>query len=81
MSPSLVGIGLGVIAAISRNRLTDHVLRVVSLGGVSMPTFWLALVSLYVFFFKLNWVPGTGRLDPGVLAAAAPTPASTRSTR
>jgi peptide/nickel transport system permease protein len=54
---------LGVIAAIRRNRLTDHVLRVVSLGGVSMPTFWLALVALYVFFFRLNWLPGTGRLD------------------
>jgi peptide/nickel transport system permease protein len=58
-----VGMTLGVIAAIKRNRLTDHVLRVVSLGGVSMPTFWLALVSLYIFFFKLNWLPGTGRLD------------------
>ena len=33
----LVGMSLGVIAAIKRNRLTDHVLRVVSLGGVSMP--------------------------------------------
>jgi peptide/nickel transport system permease protein len=59
----LVGMTLGVIAAIRRNKLTDHVLRVVSLGGVSMPTFWLALVALYVFFFKLNWLPGTGRLD------------------
>jgi peptide/nickel transport system permease protein len=59
----LVGMTLGVIAAIRRNKLTDHVLRVVSLGGVSMPTFWLALVSLYIFFFKLNWLPGTGRLD------------------
>jgi peptide/nickel transport system permease protein len=60
----VVGISLGVIAAIRRNRLTDHLLRVVSLGGVSMPTFWIALVALYVFFFRLNWLPGTGRLDP-----------------
>ena len=60
----VVGVGLGVIAAIRRNRVTDHALRVVSLGGVSMPTFWLALVALYVFFFRLNWLPGTGRLDP-----------------
>jgi len=62
----VVGVGLGVVAAIRRNKLTDHVLRVVSLGGVSMPTFWLALVALYVFFFRLNWLPGTGRLDPVV---------------
>jgi ABC-type dipeptide/oligopeptide/nickel transport system permease component len=59
----IVGMTLGVIAAIKRNRLTDHLLRIVSLGGVSMPTFWIALVALYVFFFRLNWLPGTGRLD------------------
>ena len=35
------GIGLGVLAAMRRNKLTDQVLRVVSLGGISMPTFWL----------------------------------------
>jgi peptide/nickel transport system permease protein len=62
----VVGVSLGVVAAVRRNKLTDHVLRVVSLGGVSMPTFWIALVALYLFFFKLNWLPGTGRLDPVV---------------
>jgi peptide/nickel transport system permease protein len=62
----IVGVSLGVVAAVRRNKLTDHVLRVVSLGGVSMPTFWIALVSLYIFFFRLNWLPGTGRLDPVV---------------
>ncbi|HZP72344.1 MAG TPA: ABC transporter permease, partial [Gaiellaceae bacterium] len=40
--------------------------RVTSLAGISMPTFWIALVGLYVFFYRLNWVPGAGRLDPGV---------------
>jgi peptide/nickel transport system permease protein len=63
-----VGISLGVLAAVRRNRLTDQVLRVVSLGGISMPTFWLALVALYVFFFLLGWFPVGGRLDPGVFA-------------
>jgi len=65
----VLGISLGVLSAVRRNRLTDQVLRVISLGGISMPTFWLALVALYVFFFKLGWVPGSGRLDPGVLPA------------
>jgi peptide/nickel transport system permease protein len=60
----VVGVGLGVLAAVRQNRITDHVLRVVSLTGISMPTFWIALVSLYVFFFRLNWLPGPGRLDP-----------------
>jgi peptide/nickel transport system permease protein len=62
----VVGVGLGVLAAVRRNRFTDHLLRFVSLGGISVPTFWLALLSLYVFFFKLNWLPGNGRLDPAV---------------
>ena len=61
------GITFGVIAAMRRNRPTDHVLRVVSLGGISMPTFWIALVALYIGFFKLGWFPGADRLDPGVL--------------
>jgi ABC-type dipeptide/oligopeptide/nickel transport system permease component len=62
-----LGVALGVIAAVRRNRFTDHALRVVSLGGISMPTFWIALVALYVFFYKLGWFPGGDRLDPGVL--------------
>jgi peptide/nickel transport system permease protein len=61
------GIGLGVLAAMRRDRLVDQALRVVSLAGVSMPTFWLALVAFWLFFFRLGLVPGSGRLDAGVL--------------
>jgi peptide/nickel transport system permease protein len=64
----VVGVGLGILAAVRRNQPTDHVLRLISLGGISVPTFWLALLALYVFFFRLGWVPGGGRLDPGVLS-------------
>jgi peptide/nickel transport system permease protein len=64
---AVFGITFGVIAAMRRNRPADHVLRVVSLGGISMPTFWIALVALYLGFFKLGWFPGADRLDPGVL--------------
>jgi len=60
------GVAIGVIAAMRRNRPTDHALRVVSLGGISMPTFWIALIALYVGFYKLGWFPGADRLDPGV---------------
>src|SRR5690242_5268146 len=63
---AVLGVSLGVIAALQRNRFTDQVLRVVSLGGMSTPSFWLALIALYVFFFQLAWLPGSGRLDPGV---------------
>jgi peptide/nickel transport system permease protein len=63
---AIVGIALGTFAALRRNRPTDHVLRVTSLAGISMPTFWIALVALYLGFFKLGWFPGADRLDPGV---------------
>jgi len=62
---AVLGITFGVIAALRRNRPTDHVLRVVSLGGISMPTFWIGLIALYVGFFRLGWFPGASRLDPG----------------
>lgn len=65
---AFLGVGLGVVAALRRNKLTDQVLRVVSLAGMSMPSFWLALVALYVFFVQLSLLPGSGRLDPGVPA-------------
>src|SRR3954468_1335907 len=66
MFAAIVGVFFGVVAALRRNRPTDHLLRVGSLAGISMPTFWIALVALYVGFYKLNWFPGAGRLDPGV---------------
>jgi peptide/nickel transport system permease protein len=62
---SVVGVAFGVLAALRRNRTTDHVLRVTSLAGISMPTFWIALVALYVGFYRLDWFPGADRLDPG----------------
>ncbi|HEY2270297.1 MAG TPA: ABC transporter permease [Streptosporangiaceae bacterium] len=60
----VIGIGLGIVAAMYRDRWPDHVIRVISLGGVSMPVFWIALVAFYLLFFKLGWLPGGGRLDP-----------------
>ncbi len=62
---AVFGILFGVIAALRRNKPTDQGLRILSLAGISMPTFWIALVALYVGFFKLGWFPGAERLDPG----------------
>ena len=78
---AIVGVAFGVLAALRRNRPTDHVLRVDSLAGISMPTFWIALVALYVGFYKLNWFPGAGRLDPGIDPPHERHRACTRSTR
>ena len=70
---SFFGVAFGVVAAMRRNRPTDHVLRVVSLSGISMPTFWIALVALYLGFYRLGWFPGAERLDPGVSPPSAVT--------
>jgi peptide/nickel transport system permease protein len=60
----LIGVGFGVVAAVRRGRLADSALRLVSLVGISVPTFWLALVAFYVFSFQLDLAPGSGRLAP-----------------
>jgi len=61
----VVGVTFGVFAALYRNRLPDHVLRIASLAGISMPTFWIGLLALYIFFYRLGWFPDGARLNPG----------------
>jgi len=57
-----VGIGLGVLSATHQNRPIDHISRVTSIIGWSLPTFILGLLLLMVFYGILNWV-GDGRLS------------------
>lgn len=58
-----VGIPLGIISAVKRNRIWDHLTRIFSVFGVSMPVFWLGLMLLLLFYRNLGWLPGSGRLD------------------
>ena len=59
----VLGVPIGVIAATNRGRWIDQVVRFLSLTGYSMPVFWLGLVGLLLFYAKLGWVEGPGRLD------------------
>ena len=60
----LVGVPLGVISAVRRDRLPDHLARFISLIGVSTPVFWLGLLLLIVLWARLGLLPGpTGQLD------------------
>lgn len=58
-----LGVPLGVIAAVKQNSWIDHIARVVALVGYSMPVFWIGLIGLLVFYGKLGWIGGPGRLD------------------
>ena len=58
-----IGIPLGVIAAARRGSWADHVVRVVALLGHSVPSFWLGLSGLLVFYAGLGWVGGSGQMD------------------
>ncbi|MCG7393295.1 ABC transporter permease [Microvirga sp. ACRRW] len=60
---TLIGIPLGVLAAVKRGSLLDQVVRFIGLAGYSIPIFWLGLMSLLLFYAKLGWVPGPGRID------------------
>lgn len=69
----LVGVPLGAVAAVRRDRWADHLARIGSLVGVSTPVFWLGLLVLTLFYYRLGLFPGPGRLD----AAIAPPPLRT----
>jgi peptide/nickel transport system permease protein len=57
------GMIFGIISAIKRNTLTEQILRGVSIFGVSVPSFWLALILLFVFYLSLGIAPGPGRVS------------------
>jgi peptide/nickel transport system permease protein len=59
----LLGVPMGVIAAVNQGRLADHVIRVIGLVGYSVPVFWLGMVGLLVLYAQLDLLPGPGRLD------------------
>jgi peptide/nickel transport system permease protein len=53
----LFGIPLGVISAVRQNTPLDYVLRIVSLSGLSLPSFWLGLLILMAFVHYTGWIP------------------------
>lgn len=64
----MLGIWLGTFAGARRNRLPDHITRIVAVSGASLPLFWLGIVLLIVFWANLGWFP-IGRSDPQIFAS------------
>ncbi|GIS16647.1 MAG: hypothetical protein CM15mP117_20790 [Alphaproteobacteria bacterium] len=63
-----LGIAMGTFAGARRNKISDHIIRVVSVSGASMPLFWFAILLLIIFWVWLGWFP-IGRSDPNLFEA------------
>jgi peptide/nickel transport system permease protein len=61
------GLPLGIIAAVQSGKWADHVTRFIALLGASMPPFWSGLMFLFLFYYKLQILPGPGRIDARML--------------
>lgn len=83
----VVATSSGVLSAVHHNRLLDQVLRVGSLAGASMPSFWLALLLILLFSIRLSMLPVAGRgglgsfVLPVVTLAVGPAAVLARFTR
>jgi peptide/nickel transport system permease protein len=56
----VISLPLGVLGAVSRNRITRAVLSLFAIAGMSIPTFWLGLMILVLFALQLRWIPTGG---------------------
>jgi len=57
---SVMGIGMGVFAAVKRGTNWDRLVTLLSVGGISIPVFWLGLALMLIFAFYLQWFPPSG---------------------
>ncbi|TMJ05347.1 MAG: ABC transporter permease [Bacillati bacterium ANGP1] len=69
----VIGVPLGIVAAVWRDRWVDHTVRLVSLAGVVTPAFVWAIVLMLVFAYALGVLPVAGRLSPGLVPPSAAT--------
>lgn len=70
---TLVGVPLGVMAAMNHNRWPDFILRIASVAGIAIATFWLAIMLQMLFAMQLGWLPLRGELSVGFTPPAGPT--------
>lgn len=56
----LIGIPLGITAAVNQNKLGDRISMIIALAGISMPAFWVGLLLVLIFSLNLGWLPPSG---------------------
>lgn len=69
----VLSLAVGMWAAVRKDRTADHGIRAAALFGLSTPSFWLAIVVLWLGFYILGIFPNGGRLDPTVIPPPAVT--------
>ncbi|MCK9418098.1 MAG: ABC transporter permease [Nitrospirae bacterium] len=69
---SVIGIGMGVFAASKRGTNWDRFVTLLSVGGISIPVFWLGLALMLLFAFYLRWLPPSGMGDGSLLYLILP---------
>jgi len=69
---SVFGIGMGVFSAVKRGTKWDRLVTLVSVGGISVPVFWLGLALMLLFSFYLRWLPPSGMGNGSLLYIILP---------
>jgi peptide/nickel transport system permease protein len=69
---SVFGIGMGVVSAVKGGSAWDRLITLVTVGGISIPVFWLGLALMLVFSFHLRWLPPSGMGDGSVAYLVLP---------
>lgn len=64
---AIIGLAIGILSAVHRDGWIDRVGRVIALGGMSIPAFWLGVMLMLFFGVTLGWLPVSGRGEGGLL--------------
>ncbi|MFC6706872.1 ABC transporter permease [Flexivirga alba] len=62
----VIALALSLYAALHHRGIIDQIIRIVSIAGISVPIFWLAMILFYLMTYTLHLLPGSGRLDPAL---------------
>lgn len=61
----MIGIPIGILAALRRGRVADYLATAFVLLGLSVPSFWLGVLLILLFALRLGWLPPAGYISPG----------------
>ncbi|MEW6607123.1 MAG: ABC transporter permease [bacterium] len=68
----LLGLPMGIFAAVTRNSIWDRLTMVSAVLGISTPVFWFGLLLIFIFSIKLGWLPASGMGDGDILYLILP---------